>query len=94
MTTLYLNGEFNIYEAAARKPEILAVLADAESEINLAGVTEIDGAGLQLLMLAKREAVAAGRVLRLTEHSAAVQEILELTGMVSEFGDPILLVGA
>ncbi len=94
MAILHLTGELTIYVAAERKPEILAVLADSENEINLSGVTEIDGAGLQLLILAKREAMTAGKVLRLTEHSSAVQEVLDLTGLASEFGDPVLLVGA
>jgi len=49
---------------------------------------------VQLLMLAKREANAAGRTLRLVGHSRAVLEAFELLDLAGHFGDPILLASA
>lgn len=91
-TVLALHGEFSIYQAAAGKERVLAALAETEElELDLAGVTEMDTAGIQLLILAKREAMAAGKTLRLTGHSPAVVEIIELFGLAAWFGDPLLL---
>lgn len=87
-----LAGELTIYQAAAAKDRLLAALAEArEVEMDLAGLAEIDTAGLQLLLLAKREATAAGRSLALTGHSRPVVEILELYGLAAWFGDPLPL---
>jgi len=54
---LHIEGEFTIFRAMELKPVILA--APPPLEIDLSGVTEMDTAGLQLLILAKRAAVAA-----------------------------------
>ncbi|TMH60351.1 MAG: STAS domain-containing protein [Betaproteobacteria bacterium] len=67
-----------IYEAAADKPLLLSALATAkETEIDLSSVDEMDTAGLQLLLLVKRESLKAGKVLRLTGHSPASLDVLE-----------------
>lgn len=87
-----IDGELNIYGASAGKTALLAALSTGrETEINLSGVTEIDGAGLQLLLLVKREAVRHGRPLRLVSHSEAVLEVIELLGLAGFFGDPLIL---
>jgi ABC-type transporter Mla MlaB component len=41
------------------------------------------------LLLTKREAIKAKKTVRLTAHSKAVTEILDLFNMASYFGDPI-----
>lgn len=89
---LDLTGELTIYEAAATKERLLAPLAEvSELEMNLADVSEIDTAGVQLLILTKQEAVATGKSLRLTGHSRPVVELLELYGLDAWFGDPLVL---
>ena len=60
-------------------------------EIDLSGVSEIDSAGLQLLLLAKREAERYANPLRLTGHSRAVLEVLDLCNLAGYFGDPVLI---
>jgi anti-sigma B factor antagonist len=91
---LPLAGELTIYRAAELMPVLLGALDGREVlEINLAGVTEIDTAGVQLLMLAKKAAQAQGCQLRLGGHSAAVVEVFDLLNLATYFGDP-LLVGA
>lgn len=89
---LTLAGEMTIYAAAELKPRLLGPIEScAKIEIDLTGVGEIDTAGLQLLILAKRQAIAAGKSLRLTGHSGPVTELLELYNLAAFFGDPMVL---
>ena len=60
-------------------------------EINLANISEIDTAGLQLLILIKREAAQASKTLSFVMHSKAVLEILELANLTTVFGDQVVL---
>jgi anti-anti-sigma regulatory factor len=81
-----------IYEAADTKRALLEALGrNAELEIDLSGVTEMDTAGIQLLLLAKREAARAGKVLRLTAHSAASVDAIDLCNLGGHFGDPVVI---
>ena len=57
--TLRIEGELTIYTAAAIKQQLDQLLGrSAELEIELSQVSEMDTAGLQLLILAKRECLA------------------------------------
>lgn len=92
MQTLAIEGELTIFTAAEQKNRLLAFLQAGEAlEINLAGVTEIDTAGLQLLILIKREAAQTGKTLSFVMHSNAVLEILELAKLTTAFGDQVIL---
>ena len=86
---LRLEGELTIFRASELKPVILA--EPPVREIDLSGVTEFDTAGLQLLMLAKRQAVATGRDLRLVGHSPAVMEVFDLLNVAAYFGDHLVM---
>jgi anti-sigma B factor antagonist len=88
-TTLRIEGELTIFRATELKPQILS--SPAPQEIDLAGVTEIDTAGVQLLILAKREALAHQRELRLVGHSPQVMEVFELLNVAAYFGDPLIM---
>ena len=59
---LRIEGELTIFRAMELKPVMLA--DPLPEEIDLSGVTELDTAGVQLLMLAKRTALAQQRELR------------------------------
>jgi anti-anti-sigma factor len=96
VTTLHhrvaLDGPLTIYTAAESKAKVLEPLkAEADVEFDLASVDEFDSAGLQLLILAKQEAAKLNCRLSLCNHSPAVIELLELSGLVSFFGDPLLI---
>lgn len=79
---LKVEGEFTIYTAAALKPAVLAILTERETPaLDLSQVTEMDSAGLQLLLLLKREADAQQRTVRLTGISPVASEALELCGL-------------
>lgn len=93
-STFTLGGEFTIFTAAEIKTRLLDAIRQgsaAEIEVDLADVTEIDTAGLQLMILAKREAAVAGRTIRFANHSAAVLDLIDLTGLAGFFGDPLLI---
>ena len=78
---LALDGEVTVQVAADLKPRILAALdtAGGEIEVELSAVSELDTAGLQLLLMLKQQAGRQGRPLRLVDPSLAVQEVLALT---------------
>jgi anti-anti-sigma factor len=82
-TVLRIEGELTIFRAAELKPVLLA--QPAPLAIDLSGVTEIDTAGLQLLMVAKQAALAKGRTLRLTATSPAVDELFSLLDVSAGF---------
>lgn len=92
VTVLRIEGEMSIYRAAELKQTLLESLDRAgELEIDLGAVTELDSAGVQILMLAKRQALATQRKLRLTAHSPAVLEVFELLNLAAFFGDPLVI---
>ena len=86
---LHIEGELTIFRARELKPVLLA--APQPLEIDLSGVTEIDTAGVQLLMLAKKTAQAAQSELRLVAHSPAVIEVFELLNLAAFFDDPLVM---
>ena len=89
---LHIAGEMSIYTAAELKAQLLPHLGQpGEVELDLADVSELDGAGLQLLILAKREAARVGATLRLSRHSPAVLEVFELCNLAGLFGDPLVI---
>ncbi len=79
-----VDGELTIQRAAELKP-VLVQAARAEAPlIDLSGVTELDTAGVQLLLLARRVAAARGVPLRLAAASEAVRETMTFLGIVKE----------
>lgn len=81
---LFIEGELTLQRARELKESLLARLARAlVLEVDLAGVTAIDSAGLQLLLLARREARANGKEVRLASPSPAVLSLFELLGLES-----------
>lgn len=92
-TNLAIAGEFNIFTASDTKSRLLEAIKQAvnDIEIDLSEVTEIDTAGLQLMVMAKRHAAGHAKSVRFTGHSAAVLQLIDLFGMSGFFGDPILI---
>ena len=84
---LVLAGDLTIYTAAENHGRLLAHLeARANCDLDLSGVSEMDGAGLQLLLWAARAAEARDARFRLVARSQAVSEVLELLHLDSRFG--------
>lgn len=92
MKTHAISGELTIYTAATEK-QILQTLLDENPalEVNLAQVTDMDSAGLQILIALKTEAAKSEKPLHYVMHSKAVLDILEMTNLVAKFGDQIVL---
>src|SRR4029453_5133447 len=75
-------GPMTIYEAAPGKRALLEALGrGVELEIDLSGVTELDTAGIQLLLLVKREASTAHKIVRLTAPRPAALDEIDLCGL-------------
>lgn len=89
---LALEGELTIFTAEATRQRLLDAVAAGEAlEIDLAHVTEMDSAGLQLMIAVKRQAQHQGKALCFVNHSAPVQDVLDLCDLVGHFGDPVVL---
>jgi anti-sigma B factor antagonist len=81
---LAVEGEMTIYRAA----ELHTVLLDAvrtldAPALDLSEVTEFDCAGMQLLLVARREAEQLGKQLALQGASPAVRDAFALLGMTA-----------
>ncbi|MBI3376558.1 MAG: STAS domain-containing protein [Betaproteobacteria bacterium] len=87
-----LEQDLTIYNAGAVKKLLLdALAANHMLEIDLSRVAEIDTAGIQLLILAKRESLRQKRSLRIVAHSPAVHDAIDFFDLASYFGDPLLI---
>ncbi|MDD3609072.1 MAG: STAS domain-containing protein [Halothiobacillaceae bacterium] len=92
VTRLHLKGDLTIYSAAAFRETLLELLVPGLTlEMDLGGVNELDTAGAQLLLVAKRELAAREGQLKLHNHSPAVIEVLDLLNLAGHFGDPLLI---
>lgn len=60
-------------------------------EVDLSQVTEVDTAGVQVLLWAKREAKARGLAAPFIHHSPAVIEVLEQMNLAATLGDTLVL---
>lgn len=80
-----LEGELTIYTAADRKAEVLGLAqgAAAEQPVDLSGLVELDGAGVQLLLFAQSAARRDGRSLVWMHPSAAAAEALAVAGLTT-----------
>jgi anti-anti-sigma factor len=89
---LILDGPMSIYTAAETKAQILGGLHAATIiELDLSHVGEMDTAGFQLLVMAKRESQRLGKTLRIVAHSPAVREVIDFYNMDAFFGDPMVI---
>lgn len=89
---LAITEDLTIYHALDLKGQLLAALAQTgELELNLAQVQAMDTAGLQLLVMLKKEAQRTGKCVRIVAHSQAVSELVEFCNMAAEFGDPLVI---
>ena len=89
---LALASDLTIYHAEAHKDALLAALAGTERlELDLSAVGEIDTAGLQLLILIKREARAHDKRVTITGHSTSVRQVIDFCNLAAAFDDPMVI---
>ena len=87
-----IKGELSIFTAADICHRLLDALESAQDvEVDLSEVTEVDSAGMQLMVAAKKEAALRHSQLRFTGHSAAVFDVVELCNLSGQLGDPLLI---
>lgn len=85
-------GEMTIYTAQENKSLLMdALVQHADVQVDLSQVNEIDTAGLQLLILAKREASRLAHSVTFTDHSAAVLDVIQLLDVAGLLGDPLVI---
>lgn len=87
-----VGGDFTIGNAEAIRGQFLDAIEHADDvEVDLGQVMEIDSAGVQIMLAAKREAANRGRKLRFAGHSEAVLNTLDLLDLSARLGDPVIL---
>jgi anti-sigma B factor antagonist len=88
---LKLSGELTIYEASETWRELQIRLKEHPNlALDLAELTQLDTAGVQVLYQLKQQAKAQGQDLPIQRHSAAVLEVFSVLNLASAFGDPLL----
>lgn len=89
---LAIRDEMTIYSVLTLKQQLSVYFNSArELQIDLGDVSELDGAGVQLLLFLKQESSRRDIKLTLCEHSNAVVEVFELLNLGQHFGDPIVI---
>ena len=92
---LTLTEDLTIYHALEQKHRLLDALGGAdELELDLMQVGDIDTAGLQLLILLKKEAQRTGKRLAIVAHSQAVRAVIDFCNLAAELGDPLVIPAA
>lgn len=82
-----VEGDMTIMDAAELKNALMDALAGTRDiALDLSAVGEMDSAGFQLLILAKREAEQRKRGFRIVSASSGVSSVLELYNMKTYFG--------
>jgi len=84
-TRLAVEGPLCVYTAARHKADWLDAIRDgAGLELDLSQVDEIDSAGVQLLLLLRREALAQGKPFCVGACSAVVADVLSFCNLNNE----------
>lgn len=80
---LRLTGDLTVYSTSELRHLLYIGLpaGDGPVELDLSEVTELDTAGLQLLMLLRRRASGAGRELRIMGESSVARQTLRILGL-------------
>jgi anti-sigma B factor antagonist len=91
---IHIAGELTVYHAAEAARDLLARIAAPEAQasplaLDLDGVTEFDSAGIQVLLVARRAAVAAGGGLQLLRPSRPVLDVIETFALTDLLAAPV-----
>ena len=84
-----LSGELTIYSVAQIKATLAEAMRDGgEIEVDLSGISDIDSAGLQLMLIAKRHLDCG---VRFVNHSPEVLRLVDLANLGGALGDPLFI---
>lgn len=90
-----IEGEMTIFVAQELREAIIPVIAgNNEIEIDLSRVTEVDAAGMQLMVSVKLEAILRGKTLRYIGHSKPIMDMIDLCDLGEFFGDQVIMTSA
>ncbi|MEV4641782.1 STAS domain-containing protein [Actinoplanes sp. NPDC049548] len=79
-----LDGELTIMTAAAHKDRLLSALPGNDGlRVDMSGVEEIDTAGLQVLLLVRREAQRLELPFEIGAAGGSVAEVLAMAGLAT-----------
>lgn len=86
-STLILEGDLTIYYVAQIKDEIFADYEKLGDKValDLEGVTEIDTAGVQLLLFAKKFFATVHRSMFITKSNESVEVVLKVLDVNTQF---------
>jgi anti-sigma B factor antagonist len=80
-TEACITGEWTIHAIAQHREAMLLLVNEGHSAFDASGITDMDSAGLQLLLSAQRSIALHGRELRLLQASAVVKGVLASYGL-------------
>jgi anti-sigma B factor antagonist len=84
--------DMTIYHVLDHKQRLMTALESSDGlEIDLSQVGEMDTAGLQVLILAKREAARLNKTMAIVAHSPSVHQTLDFCNLTAFFGDPVVI---
>jgi anti-sigma B factor antagonist len=85
---LHVQGEMTIYRAAELAQQVFTAVRERpdDTRLDLSQVTELDSAGMQILLMARRLAAAGGKRLQILNPSACVREVLTLCNLDEALG--------
>ncbi|MDH4263276.1 MAG: STAS domain-containing protein [Spirochaetia bacterium] len=85
-----LKGDLNIYNTPNFINELSSLFKSYNKiALDVGKVAEIDTAGLQTMIAAKKEALLNNKVFKIVNHSPSVIRLIDLLGLVGFFGDKI-----
>jgi anti-sigma B factor antagonist len=89
---LSISQDLTIYHSLEQKQQLVSALEGSDGlELDLSQVGDIDTAGLQLLILGKREATRLNKTFSIVAHSPAVRQTLDFCNLATFFGDPVVI---
>ncbi|MFT3858502.1 MAG: STAS domain-containing protein [Aquabacterium sp.] len=76
-----LTGEWTIHAIAQHRDAMLTLVNEGCCSFDAAGITEMDTAGVQLLLAAQRSIARQGQELSLLQPSGVVKDVLKAYGL-------------
>jgi len=92
--TLKPHENMTIYNAVTLKEQLISCLENNNGIVlDLSSISEMDTAGLQVLILAQQHALQSGKLFQLADCSSIVQEIFELCNLNTLFSNANIVRG-
>lgn len=90
-----IDGEFTIFTASEIRGRLLDALNGSDQvEVDLSGVSEMDTAGLQIILAGQLDAANRRKQLSFVGDSRAVADVMAIYGLAERFAAPVQPVGA